>query len=282
MVTLQNYEEYIMLYVDEELDVASVKALMDFLDEHPELKKELELYQKTKLPVEDELFFAGKEQLFKKPVRTISVNRWMLYGIAAGLLLLIGLATIKWNNKPENTIIQTPEIANNKIDSVIPASQHTAKVDTQIAPSPTINLIEEKPLQPLAKTKTRTPVNHNEEKQKPSMQQPVKVPEKPSVIEQEEAVQIAKREEEHEKQVDMKIEEEMAIQIEESSTDTKAKTKKGLLALLPISSEKKQGLTHLKNTMEGKVETVKNLQEELKNTSFEVRLGNKELFVINL
>lgn len=281
MVTLQNYEEYIMLYVDNELDAASVKALMDFLEEHPELKKELALYQKTKLSIEDELLFADKEQLLRKPVKTISFNRWMLYGIAASLVLLIGLATIKWNNKPENTNIHTPEIAN-KTDSVIPASQHTAKSDdTQAAPSATI-LTEEKPSKPIAKTKTKAPVKNNAEQQHLPIQQPDIAPENAPATQPEETVQLAKADEPQENEKEMRTEEVNNIHIPEPSAPAKTKTKKGLLALLPISSEKKQGLNHLKNTVEEKVETVKGLQEELKNTSFEVRLGNKELFVINL
>lgn len=278
MVTLQNYEEYIILYVDEELDAASVKALMDFLEEHAELKKELALYQKTKLPLAGEPVFADKEQLLKKSAKTIPLNRWLLYA-AASVFLLIGWVTLKWSNQPVNTVIETSQTAEKKIDSAVPGSQDIAVADTQAVPLPAANPEEEKQPLPVAKAKIKTLVKDNIVKQNPAVQQQsVPTLETPVIMEKEE-IQIVKTEQEA---VSEQITEPVPFQSEEPTAGTPPKKKKGLPAFLSVSSEKKQGLKHLKNTVENKVETVKNLQEELKNTSFEVRVGNKELFVINL
>jgi len=55
MVNLENYEEYMMMYADGELNEAETKALMDFVDANPELAKELEAYSATKLVPDTEL-----------------------------------------------------------------------------------------------------------------------------------------------------------------------------------------------------------------------------------
>ena len=49
MITWENYEEYIMMHADGELTPAEENALMAFVNEHPELKKELAAYELTRM-----------------------------------------------------------------------------------------------------------------------------------------------------------------------------------------------------------------------------------------
>jgi hypothetical protein len=52
IITLDNYEEYFILYMDNELDQHQVKMVEAFLHAHPHLQIELDMLMETKLPVE--------------------------------------------------------------------------------------------------------------------------------------------------------------------------------------------------------------------------------------
>lgn len=51
-INLGNYEEFFVLYMDNELDAAGVQMVDAFLEQHPDLRAELELLMGTKLPSE--------------------------------------------------------------------------------------------------------------------------------------------------------------------------------------------------------------------------------------
>jgi anti-sigma factor RsiW len=63
-IHIDNYEDYFLLYVDEELTAQEVKDVEAFLLEHPELKPELDMYLETRLTPET-VSFLGKEELFR-------------------------------------------------------------------------------------------------------------------------------------------------------------------------------------------------------------------------
>lgn len=64
-INSNNYEEFFLLYADNEL-TESVRAEVEkFVEEHPDLRDELYLFAQTKLPVEDALVYPCKAGLFK-------------------------------------------------------------------------------------------------------------------------------------------------------------------------------------------------------------------------
>lgn len=63
-IHIDNYEEYFLLYVDQELTAQERKEVEAFLLAHPELKPELDMYLETRLVPED-LSFQGKADLFR-------------------------------------------------------------------------------------------------------------------------------------------------------------------------------------------------------------------------
>lgn len=64
-INRHNYEEYFLLYVDNELDAAGRRSVENFLAENPDLAIELQMLQDTVLNDEPELTFVGKEALLK-------------------------------------------------------------------------------------------------------------------------------------------------------------------------------------------------------------------------
>jgi len=64
-INRHNYESFFLLYVDHELTAAEQKAVEEFVQQNPDLEKELSLLQQSVFPADDPALFAGKEQLFK-------------------------------------------------------------------------------------------------------------------------------------------------------------------------------------------------------------------------
>ncbi len=65
-VTRHNYEEFFLLYVDNELSIQERKAVEDFVDAHPELREELEALLQTQLKAPGLTF--DKSALYKPAV----------------------------------------------------------------------------------------------------------------------------------------------------------------------------------------------------------------------
>ncbi len=63
-IHLGNYEEFFLLYIDGELDGAQMQSVEDFVNEHPDLRAELDLLNGTKLS--PETFSFPKEELLSQ------------------------------------------------------------------------------------------------------------------------------------------------------------------------------------------------------------------------
>ena len=99
-VTLSNYEEWLVLYMDNELTAEQKNKVEQFLAVNSSVKKEFALLQRTKLQPE-QIFFANKEELYRREekVRLLPVRWWRV--AAAVLILATGITTlVVLNNKP--------------------------------------------------------------------------------------------------------------------------------------------------------------------------------------
>ncbi|MEO6167090.1 MAG: hypothetical protein ABIO46_09090 [Chitinophagales bacterium] len=63
MITLQNYEEYFVRYIDNDLSKEELAEVQLFLQQHPELKVDLDAFQATVLQPDDAFSFPGKQTL---------------------------------------------------------------------------------------------------------------------------------------------------------------------------------------------------------------------------
>lgn len=291
MVNLENYEEYMMMYADGELNEAETKALMDFVAANPELAKELEAYTATKLVPDTTMVYANKDQLMKAPPaggRTIGMRTWWMYAAAAAVLLFAvtifrqgGDTTdspVVANNTPATTqSTQTPVIENKtKTDSnreelhsnpVSPVNHENniASGESKVESRKSIErnrkpktIIEEQPKEEIRIAK--------EEKTLPAPQQPSYKPENEPV------------------QQLIAQETEKPNKAEEANEPTEElnqpqKQRRRLIDLLPISKNKKEGASMIASAVTKRVE---NVTDNLKDTDIKFKIGNKEIFVVKL
>lgn len=75
-IHLGNYEEFIILYLDNELSEEQVKMVDNFLAAHPDLKAEFEMLKNTKLPLEE--FNFDKTGLMAENMKLSTVDEELL------------------------------------------------------------------------------------------------------------------------------------------------------------------------------------------------------------
>jgi hypothetical protein len=79
-INRHNYEEYFILYLDNELDAAGKQLVEAFVQQHPDLKEELDILLQYKLEPDHQIVFEGKEELLKEngqtPITLSNYEEW--------------------------------------------------------------------------------------------------------------------------------------------------------------------------------------------------------------
>lgn len=130
MVTWENYEEYMVLHADGELQGTEEQALMAFVAQHPELKDELDLSVAVKLVPDTTVVYAKKESLMK-PVpatkKVIAMPMWQRYAVAAGIAAVICLSVMKY----KEVVVEPVEVA--KVNTTEPALRNASNGSSNVA-----------------------------------------------------------------------------------------------------------------------------------------------------
>ena len=136
-INLNNYEEFLVMYVDDELNREEKITVEKFASAHDHVKKELELFQQTRLQRE-EIAFPNKEVLYReeKVVRVISMQWWKV-AVAAVLIISSGVAVYSvLINKQINNNTTTAAVTKTSIDKTkTPANVAPAIVEKQQQPN---------------------------------------------------------------------------------------------------------------------------------------------------
>ncbi|PZR23255.1 MAG: hypothetical protein DI535_24530 [Citrobacter freundii] len=154
---LKNEEEIagetaaMLLYVDDEMNLTQKKAFEEWVAQHPDAKKELGLFQQTRLQPEH-IVFPYKQSLYRKEEHRVVAIRW--WRMAAAAVLLLGVSTTAYmfnqkrvenqlaNNgepKKENVLAQNSKAtqANNtssttaQLDAIEQPADHTGSANTK-------------------------------------------------------------------------------------------------------------------------------------------------------
>lgn len=104
-----NYEEWLVLYIDNELDTEQRQVVEAYASHHPAVKNELALLLQTRLQPET-IVFPDKKSLYRKEERTRRIGWWKI-AAAAVLLAAIATTTVLIVNRNNTTKPVAPEIA---------------------------------------------------------------------------------------------------------------------------------------------------------------------------
>ncbi len=105
VINQSNYEEFFLLYLDNELNDEDKIAVEKFADKHPLLWHEMMLLQKARIEPDHSIVYAGKEKLHRKEERKIIFLPWQRIAAAAVILLIAGTVVFKYMaQKTDNTV----------------------------------------------------------------------------------------------------------------------------------------------------------------------------------
>lgn len=123
MITIENYEGWLMRYADGALTREEREAVEAFLEQHPELREEMEEVAGVKVtPVVATL--PGKERLLKKEHEGFA---WWHVAAAVALMVLAGTTLLVLNRKPNEA---GPMVAQAQPEPAVAAGPQEAETDT--------------------------------------------------------------------------------------------------------------------------------------------------------
>lgn len=81
-INRHNYEEFFILYLDNELSIGERRQVDLFVQQHPDLGEELQMLQQTRLDVDSSIVFEGKESLMQLPslelINSKNYEEWLV------------------------------------------------------------------------------------------------------------------------------------------------------------------------------------------------------------
>lgn len=125
-INLNNYEEYFLLYVDDELSDAEKNKVETFVLQHPQVQKDFIVLKQTKSET-DTIIFPDKKLLYRKKEKPVIYFSFVRMAVAAAF---VGLLFLVWGIIP-STNKTSNQIASAKNNIVAPVENKTS--DNKIA-----------------------------------------------------------------------------------------------------------------------------------------------------
>ena len=264
MVNWKNYEEYMLMHVDGELNEEEQQHLLAFVAENPGLQEELAAYEATRMLPDMAQTFAGKESLLKpvQPSRVISLSAFIRYGAAAAVIFLALFAASRFINRGSQDEMRVPEVsATQPVAPAVPAPGEEAAT-----PEP-----ESITTAPVAVPAPRIVVPPIAETERPAIQKE-ELSELPALTASLIAADV--------EPVPLRE----AVTVTDVSFPTMeqeplVQQDRQFLAWLPVNEEKKAGLRSLKDNVDSRIAEVKNIKSNITESALALRLGDKELVI---
>ena len=135
-ISLHNYQDFLLRYIDEELDLRETEALLAFVALHPEVQQELESLQSTKLDIEimtcpnkavlyknifpvivapETIVYPHKQKLFKKEKEKALVVLLKWWAVAAAAVFLFMMVRYGMLDQKAGS-----KLSKNKVSKVLP------------------------------------------------------------------------------------------------------------------------------------------------------------------
>lgn len=270
MVNRENYEEYILLYVDKELNALEEQALLKFLEQHPERKEELSAYQNTVFTPDEHLVYADKESLIKKDTKVIPWwNGWKTYSAAASLLfaiLVIGYSLYKPVDKTQvaqNTNLTQPDNIQKHTDTEPIIEEAPKKLQSQQPISAIAMETKKHTSQSKVDQKIIEEIKHNSEEEVTL----IDIPHNNELL----AVNT------NDIQPEYHALPTIELKIPEAETE-----KPKAINIQPGINLKASAIDDLGNILSDKLAIAKNVKEKLKDADVTFKFGQKEIFTVRL
>jgi anti-sigma factor RsiW len=256
MVTIDNYEEYLMMAADGELDAAGEAQLKAFLLQHPELAAEAESWTALKMQPDPAVVYEEKESLLRQKPKSIALGWRVSLAAAASVALALVLLT---HDRHQSV----PRFAHNW---------------SQKAVAPVVKIVPDTTSRIAAVTQPAAP------KHKASLAQPTIAHQMNTAVRQQEelvALNAAPR------SIQVPTAQEPAI----SPAQTTALNTQPLLNNLPeTSDETRQPFIHvaaanapalelIKEGVDERVSQITKTVKSIRETAFAVRIGNKNHYL---
>jgi hypothetical protein len=188
-VSLANYEEWLLLYIDNELSAPQRKAVEQLAAANPAIQQELELIEKSKLQPAT-IVFPYKESLYRREEekrRAVPLRWWR--AAAAILLLAIGLTVViitgnrsasekgevaikeikpQQNNTATENAIGIPDVSQNPVATV-------TETESPVIKTPIENTVQKNQPAPGQYKQTNNPVAVSTNKEKDIKNTPVNI-----------------------------------------------------------------------------------------------------------
>ncbi|HLG40101.1 MAG TPA: hypothetical protein VI461_10545, partial [Chitinophagaceae bacterium] len=132
-ISMTNYEEWLLSYIDDELDNDERNEVEKFLAANPGVQKELSLLQRAKLQPEA-IVFPNKELLYRREekVRVIAIKWWRIAAAAVVLIGILAAGIVLLNNKSNNDNDRI--VKDNKIETPVNNNNNNNSTPDQQSP----------------------------------------------------------------------------------------------------------------------------------------------------
>jgi hypothetical protein len=193
---LNNYEEWLVLYVDDELSEEEKTIVEKFAASHSHVQLELDLFVQTKLQP-DQISFPDKNLLYrnKERVRIISMTWWRV--AAAAILIIAGIMLYSVLNKENNSGVEERIAAPKKEQIQSPVKSILTDQQQPKQDNPVIKEKDQIAISaPVEKSKQRENKKQHEDHLSPKNNDLAKVndnipPKRPVIVNEINAVQLA-------------------------------------------------------------------------------------------
>ena len=156
MITMENYEEYMIMHADGELQPQEEQALQAFLSANPQLQGEMDIYSSIRLLPDHTQVYAHKQALLKPEGKAIAFPAYRTWAMAAGVAVILAIgAVVALRDGGSNS-------TNNQVASVTPApAQHTQPAQPLTTPTvATVTTAKDATVATVKDNTTANPVNH--------------------------------------------------------------------------------------------------------------------------
>ena len=150
-ITLVNYEDYFIRKVEGDLSPSEAIDLSAFMNQHPELQREMNAYAATKLIADSSTVFPNKNSLKRRDRRVIPmyVRYGVVVALAASLMLIVMMRGVNWNNISINSQVAEQPVSspssqeeNKSNNSASEVKKQASPSNSEIASSQTVNSAE--------------------------------------------------------------------------------------------------------------------------------------------